>query len=262
MRKMPQGYGTDKVDGEKKNSKSKPDTKDLEQKLIRQLLASGDLADIKQFQTLLTKIQSGKNLTATESKKYDKLKVKLKKHVGIDEDEDDETVGNGRPPNKISVMNDAADYCGFSVRTLKYHIGRGNIKQNPDGSFDRAILDKFLQQHKGRKKVTADQDPESGDGIYNAEYRYRLARAEREELIVRQLKGELIPVEEVEQMFTDRAYEHARRLLMLSRRIAHKVSDKSKKTLKEVAAIIDKEVYDIMDGYTRPMIRKGKVKKK
>lgn len=69
-----------------------------------------------------------------------------------------------------------------------------------------------------------------------------------------QLEKKLIPIEEVEQGFSDRAYELARRLLLMSRRIGQRIAGKSKKRYSEVCEIIEDEVRDAMNDYARPLV--------
>ena len=90
-----------------------------------------------------------------------------------------------------------------------------------------------------------------------ADLRWRLAKARREEMLVEQLKGQLVPVRWVEEEFGKRAEVLAKALWMLSRRIAHKVAMKSKKTMNEVVGIIDREVRGMMEVYSRPLEKDG-----
>ena len=86
-----------------------------------------------------------------------------------------------------------------------------------------------------------------------AKERYWDSRATREGILVDQLEKRLVPVDEMERAFTDRARELARRLLLLSRRIAHQVSAESQRTHSEVVQVIDDEVYSMMKEYSRPI---------
>lgn len=89
--------------------------------------------------------------------------------------------------------------------------------------------------------------------------RYRAARNKREEFIIRQLEGQLLSKEEVERAFTARAYELARSLLLLSRRVAHRVAAAYEKQTKEVVTIIDEEAFHFLNGYSRPADIENKV---
>lgn len=92
-------------------------------------------------------------------------------------------------------------------------------------------------------------DPESRDTLdeYRKE-RVLITRMERE-----QLEKKLVPVEEVTTAFTERCFELTRRMLLLSRRVAHRVAAASKQVQKKVVDIIDEEVRQAMDEYARPI---------
>jgi len=212
-----------------------------ESERVGKILEVGKFAKVKLYQDLLARISNGETLRPTELNTLERLEKEL---------------AQGRPetdlPEVLSSYDEAAEYCGFSKRTLSYHIGKGNIKQNAQGTFDRKELDRYLST-RGRKSRTPTNVTEE---IQKAELRYRKSRAAREEIIVKQLKAQLISNEEIQRQFTARAYELTRGLLVLSRRIAHKVAAKSKKKFKDVTAIIDQEVYDLLDRYSRPIEKK------
>jgi len=92
---------------------------------------------------------------------------------------------------------------------------------------------------------------ERDDSTREAKRRYWLARSERERLQVEQLHKKLIPTDDVEKAFTDRAYELRGRLLLLSRRVAGRVAGTSQTALREVTETIDDEVIRMMTEYSR-----------
>lgn len=220
----------------KRQQKKKPKKSEREK-----LLELGQLAKAKLYRDLLKKISDGTGLKPTEIRALHSLEKEL-------EAQGEETAS---PPPLIDSMSEAAEYLGVSKRTVSHHLKRGNFTQNPDGTFDRAELDRWASSY-GRKKKS-----KSAGGDLNekdrADLRWRLAKARREELLVAQLKGQLVPKAWVEQQFAARAHELTSRLLTLPRRIAHKVAAKSKKTQKAVVAVMEPEIYAMLENYSRPL---------
>jgi DNA-binding transcriptional ArsR family regulator len=215
-------------------------TMSTEAELAESLLQVGHQAKFKIYRDLLEKVRSGQPLTATELKTLHRLEKELEAVAGA----------GGKDAELIDNYEEAAAYCGFSKRTLSYHLKRGNLTQNTDGTFDRSELDRFLSS-KGRKKST-------GDDMARADLRYRLARAKREELLVKEMEGRLISADKVEEQFTARAYEFARALMLLPRRISSQLAIKAKKPLQEVSDIIEAEARLILERYSRPLPIGGK----
>lgn len=208
---------------------------------VEKMLAAGQLAKLKLYQNLLRKIKDGESLKASELKTLHALEKEMECQNGIEDG-----------PDVIQSYEEAAAYCGLSKRTISYHLKRGNLTQNPDGSFAREELNRFLQKYGRKNKSTGDAAAHRMK-IEKADLRYRIARARREELLVAQLEGKLISIEEAECKFTERAYGFARSLLNLSRCIAHRVAAGSEKTVQEVTSIIDFESRKMLGDYCRPI---------
>jgi len=211
-----------------------------EQEVYESSLAAGQIAKVKIYQGLVKKAASGHELNASELKEFRKLENEISSHL------------NGKAqqgPGIFKTLQEAADYAGVTKRTISYHINKSKkIALEPDGTIKQETVDAWLKAGGGKHKkkiITTHEKTEK------ANYRYRVAKAEREELIVDQLRKKLIPVDDVERAFENRAYELARSLLVLSRRIGHKVAAKGSQDYKAVVAIIDKEVHRLMDAYSR-----------
>jgi phage terminase Nu1 subunit (DNA packaging protein) len=141
---------------------------------------------------------------------------------------------------------DAAKYCGTSKRILSYHIARGSLRQNPDGTFDKAELDRWLASRDRR-----EQGPEKkkhGDAKDKAELRYRLARARREEMLVEQMKGNLASRKEIEAEWSGRVLEVASGLEALIDRLPGLLVGKSRD---EIRAVLKDEVRTLRENYSR-----------
>jgi len=153
--------------------------------------AIGKLARIKQYKQILSKIQQGR-ATASDMKVFERLEEQIK----TEDDQQDSNLYN---------RQQAVDYLQISARTFKWHVNRGKISQRPDGYFDRRVLDQWKENRRNPRNKTdsqADQEkPYDGplsERIDQADLRYKLARAEREEYVTMQLKGNLVERQAVE----------------------------------------------------------------
>jgi len=222
---------------------------------LEKLLQAGQLAKVRHYQTLVQKMAAG-TITAQELSQYYSLEREL---------EGGRKNGADGPAARLS-LEEAAALAGISKRGLLNHVTRGNVRRDPDGSFLRAEVERFKEDGprryaKGRRRRSSGEEEEL-DAKERADLRWREGRARREWLLVEQLEGKLISREEVERAFADRAHEFARALLLFSRRVGHRVAEKSGRKLKAVIEIMDGEAKQIMDAYTRPVNFDGEVLKK
>ena len=93
----------------------------------------------------------------------------------------------------------AAEYCGMSKRMISYHLGRGNIVQNPDGSFTKEDLDRFLKQ-KGRKPELQGDDAFYRAKLEKEKYLNKKAERQRKELELQAFLREVIYLDEVKNV--------------------------------------------------------------
>ena len=90
-------------------------------------------------------------------------------------------------------------YLDISKRMLSYHTTKGNLKANSDGTYDKAELDRWAEKYRRKSKRQIPGDTLTvGEQRDLADLRYKVARAEREELVTSQLKGSLYNRDEVE----------------------------------------------------------------
>lgn len=210
---------------------------DIPQSDLERILQAGQLAKIKLFQSLIKKVKEEQKLSASELKAWGSLERELEAQLG----------GTDDPSVLIASFDEAAKYCGFSKRTLSHHIGKGNIKQKPDGTFDRSELDRFLSTRKGRKKTselcqTVQEQKEVAD------LRYRLARARREEVLTAALDDGYLSKVEVEAGWTARVLELKSGLMNWKDRLVPKLLGKS---AEEMRRILYEETWQLLDQYAR-----------
>jgi len=208
------------------------DEKSKNQEKVDQLLKASGMAKHKLLADLVSRVAAGEVLKGTEYGILTRLENELMR---------------AEPGEEKVLFEGACVILGCSKRTLHMRMKRGEIIQQPDGTFRKSELEAYKEKHLALKQGIVGED------LRKAELRYRQWKAEREELIVKQMKGQLIPIEEVERQFTLRAYELTRGLLFLSRRIAHDLAGSSKKKLKDCIEKIDGEVYLLLDRYSRAM---------
>lgn len=203
-------------------------------KIDDEILSNGQNAKLVLYQTLTKRINDGEHLNAQEIKRFQELHDEFSR--GRDESEICKTIA------------DAARYADVNERRIRYAMReakRNKLRQNADGTFDKSEIDRWLAHSKpadpGGKKKKDDPDR-----------RYREARAREKELIVRRLRGELIPRDEVVELFAARMHEFSKALQLLARRVSLRVAAKSKKQYQEVFDIIESECNAILRTYGRP----------
>ena len=134
---------------------------------------------------------------------------------------------------------------GYSTRTVRKMQKEKGFPRNKDGSYSIPSVVKWMIDEAVQAASPSENDR------WLAQYRKERALItgmERE-----QLEKQLIPVDEIEQAFTERAFELSRRLLLMSRRVGQRISGRAKKVYNEVVEIIDDEVRQAMNDYARPI---------
>jgi len=142
----------------------------------------------------------------------------------------------------IKGVEEAAEFLGKSRKTVQWHITHGNLVQNPDGSFFRAELERFL----ARKKNPREKDLKEKKTA--AELRYRLARARKEEILLAREKGELIPISAIMEQWGRRVTELKIGLTAWANKLPPLVHEKG---LPEIKEIVEAEVWHILDRFAR-----------
>jgi len=144
--------------------------------------------------------------------------------------------------------SELAKVLGVTARTVTNWFKRG-CPRNNDGTYRiRDVFDWAIEETK--KAVAPTEEPDEAQRWLTE---FRKERAKITALERKQREGSLIPIKEVERAFTARCYEFSRTLLLMPRRISHRLAAKSKKRLREVEAILDDEVRQYLASYSRPI---------
>ena len=206
----------------RKATKPKPKRKPPAKRSPRPSKQSAALQDFER------RIAAGEKLKRSELAAYHELEKKR---------DEGEVVHGGQ---------DAAKYCSTSKRILSYHIARGSLRQNPDGTFDKAELDRWLASRDRREK--GPEAKKYTDAKDKAELRYRLARARREEMLVEQMKGNLAQWKEVKSGWEGRVQVVVAGLQAWVDRLPGLLVGKGRD---EIRAILKAEVRTLQENYAR-----------
>ena len=200
---------------------------------IGQITSAGKLARLKLYQDYITRISNN-----------EKLKLAEKKHLDELDKEFAEMSDAGQPKDNLTFQ-EVIEMLGISERQLKWHTSRGNFKRNSDGTYSVSTVRDWEKKYK-RKKSSAGQGATLTDKQERADLRYRVARANWQELNVKQIRGELISKE-------DMAKEWGKRLntLFLGIRIwTNRLSPRLEgKTRDEMMIIFEEEIYLLMKTF-------------
>ena len=227
-----------KVPVKKVPAKKKPVKKALVKKKLNyeKALQEGKLAKINLFANLGARIGKGDKLNASEIKLFNTLEKEF-------EGELNEGDPGPKKPALLQTNLEAAEYCGFTTRMISYHVTRGNIKANKDGTFDRSELDRFLATKGGRRQKAAAGIDEKSDA---AMLRYRIAKARREEMLVMQLEGNLASWEEVESQWRERIVIVTSGLEAFKNRLPGILVGKSRRDIQD---ILEEEIKLLREAY-------------
>lgn len=204
---------------------------------LKELLSYGRKAKETIYFHLLTKIRDGKALTATEQRNFTQIDTELNIQLAESEqDAGDHTFTNG----------DAAKYLGYSRRMLSYHIHRGHLRQEPDGSFLKEELDRYLAGE-GRSGEGSDDEGYQWKKE-QADLALRQARAARERFMVKQLESQYAPVAEVGAAWAGRMKEFCATVRAWKNNLPMLLANKE---ANEIKAILDREAEAVITAYVR-----------
>ena len=173
------------------------------------------------------RIAAGKKLTSAELKTYYELQKRSN-------------------PEAIGSVQEAAKYSGMSARVIRYANGKGELRANPDGTFDKVELDRWINSRDGRKQPVADAEMSQREKKGNAHYWE--FKGKKEELLYRNTKELLVGWPDVEKEWDARLIELTSSLDNLADRASGLVVGKSRD---EVREIIRAEVRMFRDNYAR-----------
>lgn len=135
----------------------------------------------------------------------------------------------------------AAEYCGMSKRMISYHLGRGNLVQNPDGSFTKEELDRFLKK-KGRKPELQGDDAYYRAKLEKEKYLLKKAERQRKELEMKTFFREVIYIDEVKTVMRQMSEALSLGLDSLPSKIAPVLAGRE---AKEIEVMLRQEIFDI-----------------
>jgi len=221
------------LDEEKKDE---VETDEDSAKELRDLLSYGGKAKETMYYKLLLKIQQGTVLTATEQRTFTTLDTELNIKLA---ETDAEALG------LAFGYTDAAKYLGFSKRTLHYHVHKGHIKQEPDGSFLKEELDRHLA---GEGRVGEQGVDDYQWKKEQADLSLRQARAARERFMVKQLEAQYAPVAEVAAAWAGRMKEFCTAVRAWKNNLSILLVGKDAGEIKD---ILDRESESVITSYVR-----------
>lgn len=220
-------------------AKAKPKAKAKQKPIARKKQATANDAKRSLYESFVNRINKKEILKPSEIKLFRQLESELEAQAGNGN-------GGGSRGNIIVSMDEAAAYIGSSRKTVSVNIKRGRLRQNPDGTFDRAELDKFLSRF-GRKG-SAEEVESIRQQQEKAELRYRMARARREEILTAQLEKTLAPWEEIEREWSERVRVVAAGLEAWSDRLPALLIGR---TREDIHKLIRAEVKELRQRFSR-----------
>ena len=117
--------------------------------------------------------------------------------------------------------------------------------------FDLPACIQWRISHATRNAAPGGSAPQDDGDLWLTRFRKERARMARLERLAR--TGELVPLAQVDASFTERAYEIARGIQQMGRRIGHKLAEKSQKTLQDVVRVVDAEARRLCEEFSRPI---------
>lgn len=195
----------------------------------------------KSYQMLVKKVKGGSSLTPTELTTMMRFEEELKQS------------GQQMLPDAFTAMDKMEQYTGYKARTIYKAVEDGKLVRLSDGSFDRDDVDSWLRS-KGKdpqplvNTPILEQDLDDLDDkapSFNSkteEAKFRHFRAREKELLVKRLEGELLPRDVILAQQVTRAHEFKTSLLLLGRRVSHKIAAVAGIESKVVDTILDEEV--------------------
>jgi len=204
-----------------------------EEEILANLLKAGIKAKAHLYFELMKKINRNERLTASELKLFQKLDEEIEVAKETLSDSGDEAL----------KYNAAAEYLGISKRTLSIAVKKGRIRQEPNGDFLKAELDRYK-----RKQGYADESDDYAALKEEAELQLKQFRARREEYLLKQLTGEVISIDEVHREWIGRVKEITTGLMAWSNSLPPILEGKTKH---EIKAIINREVRELLMRFAR-----------
>lgn len=142
--------------------------------------------------------------------------------------------------NKAKITrNEAAELLGITPQTVSYHAAQGRLTRDSEGLFTRSDVLRF------NRKRAVDVRREKNEKEA-ADLRWRQARARREEILVEQLRKELISRDEVAKGWAERVGVVVSGLNALVDRLPPILEGKDRA---EMWRLIKAEIYELRRAY-------------
>jgi len=200
------------------------------------------------YELLVAKVRQGRSLTPSELSSMARLEAELV-DSGLD------------TPESFASVKEVAEFSGYSVRTVYAAVQAGELRRLSDESFDFIDVSSWLEGKKRRPVAAAAAEDAGVEELPEGEYRskdeeakYRHFRARREEIIVRKLLHELVPIAEVNRQNVRRVHEFKTSLLLLSRSIDYKIAAAVGVESALVREIVDAEVLELLRSLSRKVV--------
>jgi hypothetical protein len=145
---------------------------------------------------------------------------------------------------EIKTQEAAAKYLGVSQRVISHHVGRGNLRSETDGTFTKKELDRWAVETGKRKDVGKIKKYAEAQAKWDMEFRQ--ARAEEKKLVVSQLRGKLISIDEIQAAWASRVDIVTSGLEAFANRLPPLLVGK---TRRQIAKILQEEIFRLRDDY-------------
>ena len=199
---------------------------------IEEIKDDFETTKLEVYVKLLKKRASGEKLNRKEQKLLKTL-------------EESQNAGENGKTDKITTQTAAAKYLGISQKQISNHVSRGNLKREPDGTFTKKELDRFAIERGGRKDVGKIRKYAEQQQKWDAAF--RRARAEEKELVVKQLRGKLISIAEIETAWAARVETVTAGLEALINRLPPLLVGKPRR---QIAKILKEEIHSLRKAYS------------
>jgi phage terminase Nu1 subunit (DNA packaging protein) len=150
---------------------------------------------------------------------------------------------------ELSSQGDLARAVDLSTRRVRDLEKQGVFKKTARGKYDKDENVRFYIRY--LRKVAVG----SGDAnLTDVKTRREIARAEREELLVKKIKGDLVPKHQAEQWLGDIVREVRQHFISLPRRVAGAIVLKTDE--RDVEVELRSEIHKILEQLAKPLERK------
>ena len=197
------------------------------------LVSAGELAQLNLYRDYISRIGNAEKLTLAEKKHFDELNRQFSE------------LGNEEVPKNRFTGKEVMEHLGIDKRMLSYHTTRGNLRKEKDGTYTIESVRKWEEKYRrkdtgsgGSSNIMLKKD--------RADLRFRLAQARKAELIYQQVKGEMMPVDEVHREWATRVNVLFSGLKLWPNRLSPRLEGK---TRDEMIQIMEDEIFILMKTF-------------